>query len=594
MSLKLKINLLILIIASVLAGSLSVFTWNTNQLEDINTKHKFGQLLLSTSDQLALGKLVLQSDSTAKSTVFSALIDDVFTMQIAIKSNLQRETQPEQITNLRDIQIQLPAINLLLDGLRTRLRNNEELTREDILSLGQLDDIANDIQATVSEYDKYLNAEETRITQMTALYTKILIGVMIIFVLGITLLFSFNILRPIGHLANFAETISLGVYDQSVSIRNQDELGQLGDTFNAMSAQLNDLITNLEQRISERTLELEQHSAYLEGSADVSRAVASITDIEKLIEQVVELIRKRFDLYYVGLFLADTKNEWAVLQAGTGEAGKIMLDRKHQLKIGEGMIGWSIANAEARIALDVGEDAVRFENPVLPETRSEGALPLRSRGRVLGALTIQSSQPAAFTPEIITTLQTMADQIAVALDNAELFAKSEAALEAERKAYGDLSREAWIKLSQRQEIPHYLSDAPNIAHPIAETQSSDTLRAIRSGQIIQDDGFTVIIPVKNRDIVLGGMKLRKKKDSGVWTKEQLALVETLSEQVGIALESARLFDQAQQRAARERIIGEASSHIRETLDIESVLQAAAEELHKALGQVETEVWLDAE
>ena len=594
MSLKLKINLLIFVIAAVLVASLSVFTWSTNQLEDINTKRKFGQILLSTSDQLALGKLVLQSDSSAKSAVSSELIDDVFIMQIAIQNNLKSETQAKQVTNLRDIQIQLPSINLLLESLQTRLKNKEELTREDILNLGQLDEISNDIQETVSVYDSYLNAEETRITEITTLYTNILIIVMIVLVVIITLLFTFNVLRPISSLTKFAETISQGTYDQSVNIRSRDELGQLGDTFNTMSAQLNDLITNLEKRISERTFALEQRSAYLEGSADVSRAVGSILEPSELISQVVNLIKERFGLYYVGLFLADYKNEWAVLQAGTGTAGETMLASAHRIKIGEGMIGWSIANAQSRIALDVGGDAVRFNNPNLPDTRSEGALPLRSRGRVLGALTIQSAQREAFDEETITTLQTMTDQIAIALENAELLEKSEGALDAVRRAYGEISQEAWLTMSREQSVPAYISDVPGVARPISAVQTPETLQALEQTQIIQDDGLTAILPVKSHGQVLGGIKLTRAEGSPDWTKEQLDLAQTLSEEMSVALESARLFEQTQKRAIRERVVGEASSHMRETLDIESVLQAAAQELHKALGQVETEVWLDAE
>ncbi len=579
MSLKLKINLLILIIASVLVGSLSVFTWSTNQLEDINAKRKFGQVLLTTSDKLDLGKLVLQSNLPEKVAVSSDLVDNVFTLQIAIKTNLQRESQPKQIENLRNIQIQLPAINLLLTDIYDHLTtDNESLTREDLLSLRQLDDIVSEIQETVGVYNRYLNAEEIRITETTTLYTSIIIGMMIILVLTIILLSTFNILRPIQRLSSFATTISQGTYDQSVNIRSRDELGQLGDTFNAMSAQLNDLITNLEKRISERTFALEQRSAYLEGSADVSRAVGSILEPSELISQVVNLIRERFDLYYVGLFLVDTKEEWAVLQSGTGTAGATMLNRGHRIKIGEGMVGWSIANAQSRIALDVGEDAVQFTNPDLPDTHSEGALPLRSRGRVLGALTIQSVQREAFDEETITTLQTMTDQIAIALDNAELLEKSESALDAVRRAYGEISQEAWRTMSSEQIIPGYISDIPGEARPVNATQSPSTLKALKNDRTIQDDGLTAIIPVKSHDQVLGGIKLSRTEGSPDWTKEQLDLAQTLSEEMSVALESARLFDQTQRRATREQVISETSARMRETLNIETVLETAVREV----------------
>ncbi|MEA3350842.1 MAG: cache domain-containing protein [Chloroflexota bacterium] len=402
------------------------------------------------------------------------------------------------------------------------------------------------------------------------------------------------VLRPMGQMAVVAEKQIAGDLSARVEMLPSDEFGDLGRTFNRLSKQLDTTLKTQEDIITERTKNLEEHSKYLEGSAEVSRAVASITDAEELIKQVVELIKERFDLYYVGLFITDARNEWAVLQAGTGEAGRKMLARGHRLKIGEGMIGWSIANAEARIALDVGEDAVRFENPDLPETHSECALPLRSRGRVLGALTGQSDTEAAFNQDIITTLQTMTDQVAIAIDNARLLAKSEAALEAERRAYGELSQEAWNKLSRGQTIPRYISNAPGIAYPIKEQQQTQTLQAIQNGQIIQKDDLTAIVPIESHGQILGGLRLRKPEDSGAWTQTQVELVETLSEQLSVALESARLYQDTQRRAAREQLTGEIATHLRETLDIETVLATAAQELRDALGIATAEVWIEAE
>jgi len=170
----------------------------------------------------------------------------------------------------------------------------------------------------------------------------------------------------------------------------------------------------------------EQRALELQTAAEVSRAASSILNPNVLLPQSVELIQERFNLYYAGIFLVDDSEEWAVLRAGTGEAGRIQLERHHQLKLGgESMIGRCIASGEAQIALDVGDAAMRFQNPVLPETRSEMALPLISRGRTLGAMTIQSIRAAAFDQENINTLQTMADQLANAIENARLFAQAQ-------------------------------------------------------------------------------------------------------------------------------------------------------------------------
>ena len=160
----------------------------------------------------------------------------------------------------------------------------------------------------------------------------------------------------------------------------------------------------------------------LQTAADVARAATSILDINELLPNVVELIRDHFEYYYVGMFLIDETKEWAVLRAATGDMGKRMIQIGHRLKTEDSsMIGWCITHRQARIALDVGDEPVRFVNPHLPLTRSEIALPLIAHGDVIGAMTIQSQRPAAFSRVDITALQAMADLVANALENARLF-----------------------------------------------------------------------------------------------------------------------------------------------------------------------------
>jgi PAS domain S-box-containing protein len=171
---------------------------------------------------------------------------------------------------------------------------------------------------------------------------------------------------------------------------------------------------------------LKHRSTQLQTAAEVSKSITTILDPEELMNQTVNLIQERFGFYYVGLFLVDEAGQYAVLRAGTGKAGRQMLKAGHRLLVGgESMIGWSVAHAQARIALDVGKEAVRFDNPHLPETRSELALPLISHGQCIGALAVQSTEEAAFSEEDIAVLQTMADQLAVAIENARLYAEKE-------------------------------------------------------------------------------------------------------------------------------------------------------------------------
>ena len=203
-------------------------------------------------------------------------------------------------------------------------------------------------------------------------------------------------IAPINSLTETATVIAAGDLSRVAPIESEDEFGVLARTFNHMTEQLLELIGGLEQRVAERTKDLENRSRQLEAAADVGHASSSILDVSELIQTTVELIQERFALYYVGLFLVDEGREFAVLSAGTGEAGKIMLARQHRIPIGEGMIGWTAANGEPRIASDVGDDAIRLATKELPQTRSEAAIPLRSRGQIIGAISVQSSRSDAF------------------------------------------------------------------------------------------------------------------------------------------------------------------------------------------------------
>lgn len=194
---------------------------------------------------------------------------------------------------------------------------------------------------------------------------------------------------------------------------------------------------------------LENRTKLLLTGTRVSRAASSILDPDELAQQVVDMVSERFGLYYVCLFISDEKREWAILRAATGEAGKQLLKQGHRLKIGStSMIGWCITHQKARIALDVGKDAVHFDNPLLPLTRSELALPLISRGKVIGGLGIQSSTESAFSEEDIATFQAMADQLAVAISNARHYTQLQNELR-ERKRIEKEIRHLNIDLEKR-------------------------------------------------------------------------------------------------------------------------------------------------
>jgi PAS domain S-box-containing protein len=220
-------------------------------------------------------------------------------------------------------------------------------------------------------------------------------------------------------------------------------------------------ITRLKQVESERErllVDLERRSTHLETVAEVARIASGILDLKELFHQCVALVRERFNLYYVGLFLTqqrgqadDDEGSWVYLEAGTGEAGRKMWKKRHRLEVGgNSMVGQCVATGKARIALDVGEEAVHFKNPLLPDTRSELALPLASRGEVIGALSVQSSLEAAFTDEDIAIFQTLAGQLANAIENARLFEQTQAALQEAQVSARTYVRRSWSDYVHRR------------------------------------------------------------------------------------------------------------------------------------------------
>ncbi len=376
------------------------------------------------------------------------------------------------------------------------------------------------------------------------------------------------------------------------AFRNSLERARLAE-LQVANRELTDIRTTLERRVTERTADLERRSLYLSAAAQVSRSVSSILDPDRLIRTVVELIRERFGLYYVGLFQVDEDGEWAVLQAGTGQAGQAMRTRGHRIAVGEGMVGWSIANAQARVASQAEADVVRLSTTELPDTHSEAALPLRTRGQVIGALTVQSDQADAFDEDAMAALQTMADQVAVALDNARLFEANEAVLEETRQTYRELTRSDWLKLLESNQEMGYRFVERDVTRVEGEWLP-EMVRAAQTGQrVIEVNAKEAVlsVPLRVRDQVIGVLDLRKPLSTETWTDEERALIETLADQLGAALESARLYQDTQRRAARERMIGEVTGRMRESLDIEKVLQTAARELGEALRTAQVNVRL---
>ncbi len=251
---------------------------------------------------------------------------------------------------------------------------------------------------------------------------------------AVAAVFMANLLaNPISRLTDTAADIAGGNLSARADVDTGDEIGLLSNTFNTMADQLQETLAGLEDRVEERTSQLAERSTQLETAAIVARDVTSVLEFEDLLERVAVKISESFGHYHVAIFLADEQDQQAVLRAASSEGGQKMLARRHTLQAGnESIIGYVLANKRHRLVADVNTEDVYFQNPDLPQTQSEIALPLQAGGYLLGVLDVQSKEKDSFSPDDITILQTLADQIAVAIYNSQLFENvSQARQEAE-------------------------------------------------------------------------------------------------------------------------------------------------------------------
>lgn len=357
-----------------------------------------------------------------------------------------------------------------------------------------------------------------------------------------------------------ALAIATLIFQRSEAQRRLKDEGRRAAELEAQGAELKRQVQHSEQ-------DLQRRLAQIRAAAEVTSTIGRVLDPDVLLNQVVRLVRDRFDLYYAGVFLLDAHREYAVLRAGTGEAGARMVAEGHKLAIGgDSMIGRCILTRQARIALDVGQEAIRFNNPYLWKTRSELALPVQTGETVLGAMTIQSELPAAFDQDDILVFQTVADNLATALENARLFAEAEANLRETQSLHRQYLQRAWSELQRSQEGKYrYTFEERSLPQPVSKVE----------------------VPLVLREQVIGYLELETDRP-GLSAEEQ-RLVEAVAAQASLALENARLIEETQARAARERVLNEMTAQMSRSLDLDALLRTAVQELGKIPQVVEVSV-----
>jgi GAF domain-containing protein/HAMP domain-containing protein len=412
-----------------------------------------------------------------------------------------------------------------------------------------------------------------------------IITVLFVLVLSILLAVTFSrqLTRPIISLTGVAKEISAGKFNVLAQVDSGDEIGILAQTINNMTSRLQAALQNLDHRTKEleqQTVQLEltsqqneKRANQLQTMAEIARYISMEKDLNKLLPLITQTVSEQFGLYHVGVFLLDEVGKFATLFAANSAGGKSMLARGHRLKVGEqGIVGYAAQSGKPRIALNVEDDIIYFNNPDLPLTRSEMALPLKIENRVIGVLDIQSTDINAFSGDI-EALATLADQISHAIENARLFNQIEKSLSDSNAIQHQFIRETWGRLPKEEKLHGFRYSAMG-----ASQLDEDS---IISADEDTKDKRGVSVPIILRGETIGTLSVQVPKSERVGT-DQMDLIKAVAERVALSAENARLFDETTRRAERERIVSDIASKIGTSVRTESILRTTATELSQLL------------
>ncbi|MEW6402121.1 MAG: Cache 3/Cache 2 fusion domain-containing protein [Chloroflexota bacterium] len=448
-----------------------------------------------------------------------------------------------------------------------------------------------------------------------------------------------SISRPVGNLAAIATQISAGNLGTQAKIAGPPEIAQMAVAFNEMTARLREMIGSLEQRVAERTKALAT-------STEVSRRLSTIVNRRALLVEVVQQVKEAFGYYHAHIYLYDDKKEMLVMAGGTGDAGAAMLAQGHSLPKGRGLVGRAAEINKAVLVPDTSQDPAWLPNPLLPETKSEVAIPISVGDEVLGVLDVQHNVTDGLGQEDVDALQAIASQVAVGMQNieaAETVVKRAAELQTVASITSitstiqnaDEMLNTVVHLTQRQfglyhaHVFTFNEKSGNLeivacgwkqgeehtgthgttAIPLTQEQSL-VARAGRTRQavvvndvhsepgwlpnpMLPDTASELAVPMIVGDQLLGVLDVQSDR-LNAFTQEDANIQTTLASAVASALQNARSVAEVRQRAERETAINLITQKIQNASTVEAALQVAARELSHALGMKPTLVVLEPE
>src|SRR5687767_14152100 len=408
--------------------------------------------------------------------------------------------------------------------------------------------------------------------------------------------FTSRTLQPIRTLTTAAAGIADGNITSFIGTEpGNDEIGTLTTAFQRMTTQLSNSITDLEKRVADRTRHLESQTRWLRVAAEIVRDAASARNLDELLTRSTSLILERFKFYHTGIFLLDNTNEYAALIASPTEAGRLMIANNYKVRVGEvGIVGHVSASGEPQVILNKGIDAVHFNNPLLPKTRTQLAVPLKVESRVIGVLDVQSDQSQAFNAEEIAIMQIMADQLASAIERTRLLQTVERNLNELEGAYGQYTLQSWSGTVEGIQTGNRGYRFDNIRIQSITELTDLGKEAFSTGKTITAEGDqqipekqnTVAIPIKLRGQTIGVVTLKLKDD---YSGSTVSTIENATERLALSMESARLYEEARLRADREQSISRVTTAISTPTDYEEILQTTVREVGRMLKDAEVAI-----
>ncbi len=381
-----------------------------------------------------------------------------------------------------------------------------------------------------------------------------------------------SITAPLERVRLGAQRFSQGDLDHQISVASGSrELNELAQTLNEMAQDLLQSRADLIDHYQKTEARFDARTRDLQMAAEIGRIATGLHDVNRLMKETVEQIRRRFDeIYHAQIFLLDSLEENAVLVESTGEVGRTLIEMGHKLPVGsESVIGLVTARGQTIMATDTLKGDVPWQpNPILPETRAEMALPLSLEGHVIGALDVQSTEPDVFTEEMVRIFEVLADQLAIAIENARLLTASERSLHEINTLNRQLTRSTWEQYFEEQGAQTalgYQFDQLQIA-PIKQERAAGDHSAT-----------TIDMPVRVRGEAIGALTADLENEHQL-TRDDRLLVEAVAERVALAVENARLFAQTQRALTETEQLYELARTVSGAPDLNTIYRLIAEQL----------------